>query len=150
MINRIIDSDKRVLFNYALEAYKDIFGEETNIGIHMANRVVRFTPCSVRGVITQPVQDIYNLIHPYEPLTPGDSINITIDTASQNYINEWYSANKKTNDPESIVYKSCKLLCDQDGNVILRILGVNGYVWNFSVVSYNITNYQFDIFVDSK
>lgn len=153
MINRIIDSDKRVLFNYALEAYKDIFGEETNIGIHMANRVVRFTPCSVRGVIAPPAaENLYNLIHPYEPLTNPTSFTITIDAASKGYINNWYSANKKSSShPSMVAYTNCGLYTNNSGTIYIGCSNALGDTWTFKINSnYEIESYDYSNYSDAK
>ena len=153
MINRIIDGGKNVFFNYALEAYKDIFGEETNIGIHMANRVVRFNPCSVRGVIipiTPAAENLYNLIHPYEPLTNPTSFTITIDAASKGYIDNWYSANRIDGDPSMVNYTNCVLYTTDSGTIYISCSTRLDY-WEFKINSnYEIESYDYDNYSDIK
>lgn len=151
MINRI-RGDKYILFNYALEAYKDIFSGETNIGIHMANRVARYIPCSVRGVMAAPAaENLYNLIHPYEPLTNPTSFTITIDSASKGYINNWYSANKKSSHPSKVYYTNCGLHTNDSGTIYIGCSTPFGDSWTFKINSnYEIESYSYDNYSDTK
>ena len=136
---------------YEFAAYKENSDGKTYSGATIRDDAFRYMPCSARGVMATPAaENLYDLIHPYEPLANLTGFTITIDAASKGYINNWYSANRINGDPSMVVYANCNLHTEDSGTIYI---GCSTPLdsWTFKINSnYEIESYNYRINSDTK